>query len=295
MARPQGRQSLNVSLSHLVSMSRCLNVSASLLSQVSGLPSPASLALAVQGVACEDRDVEARGGGVERRGVDHGRAALPRGRMGSRHLGGSRPPRALFVRVPHRTHRLTEVAAVVALAEVARIEVEAPRVVREVRNRRRGPGVALRAGIVEARAATVAGSRKEDAPICISALARNEPPVDAVGCDPRGGAIADERFNLGTRRHAPRRAKVRRRRIMRRHKIGRRIDVASREKLSIFLFVGRTRCCKRTAAHLLTRARHPRHAGIVAGMDKVISQCPTAWRIPYRVAPPELVAVFLGL
>ena len=64
MARPQGRQSLNVSRSHLVSMSRCLNVSASLLSQVSGLPSPASLALAVQGVACEDRDVEARGRGA---------------------------------------------------------------------------------------------------------------------------------------------------------------------------------------------------------------------------------------
>ena len=102
----------------------------------------------------------------------------------------TRPPPALFVRIPHRTHRLTEVAAVVALAEGARIEVEAPRIVREVRIRRRGPGVAVRAGIVEARAATVAGSRKEDAPICISARARNEPPVDAVGCDPRGGAIA---------------------------------------------------------------------------------------------------------
>ena len=38
MARPQGRQSLNVSLSHPISMSRCLNVSASLKSQVSGLP-----------------------------------------------------------------------------------------------------------------------------------------------------------------------------------------------------------------------------------------------------------------
>ena len=38
LARPQGRQRLNVSLSHSVSMSRCLNVSASLRSQVSGLP-----------------------------------------------------------------------------------------------------------------------------------------------------------------------------------------------------------------------------------------------------------------
>ena len=40
MTRPQGRQSLNVSLSHPVSMSRCLNVSAGLGSQVSGLPLP---------------------------------------------------------------------------------------------------------------------------------------------------------------------------------------------------------------------------------------------------------------
>ena len=40
MSRPQGRQCLNVSLSHPVSMSRCLNVSASLLSQVSGLALP---------------------------------------------------------------------------------------------------------------------------------------------------------------------------------------------------------------------------------------------------------------
>ncbi len=40
LARPQGRQSLNVSLSHPVSMSRCLNVSAGLGSQVSGLSLP---------------------------------------------------------------------------------------------------------------------------------------------------------------------------------------------------------------------------------------------------------------
>ena len=59
----------------------------------------------------------------------------------------------------HRTDRLPVVAVVVVPVEVARIEVEVPRVVRIVRIRRRGPVVAVRAGVVEVRVVAVAGGR----------------------------------------------------------------------------------------------------------------------------------------
>ena len=59
----------------------------------------------------------------------------------------------------HRTDRLPVVAVVVVPVEVARIEVEVPRVVRIVRIWRRRPAVAVRAGVVEVRVVAVAGRR----------------------------------------------------------------------------------------------------------------------------------------
>ena len=108
----------------------------------------------------------------------------------------TRAIRALFGKFSERTHRPTEVTVVVAPAEIARIEVRVPRVVRTDRIRRRRPVVAVRASAAEVRAVAEAGSRKEDAPICISALARNKPPVHAVLGSPCGSAIVDEVLKL---------------------------------------------------------------------------------------------------
>ena len=71
---------------------------------------------------------------------------------------------------------------------------------------------------VEVRAGAVTGSRKEDAFVSVCALARDQSSVHTVGGYPLGDAIADERGELRIRRHAPRSAEMRRRRIMRRHK-----------------------------------------------------------------------------
>ena len=163
--------------------------------------------------------------------------------------------------------------------------------------RRRGPVVALRGGVVEVRGVAVAGGRKEDAPVRVSPRARHQSPLNAVG-DPRGGAIVDEVVVFLIRRHAPRGAEVRRRRVMRRHEIGGRVDPALRLKRRIVLVHCRTRCrrririWKRTVAHLFARARHPCHVVKAAGAFIPSS---SASGIPHRVAPPEVVAEFLRL
>ena len=146
-----------------------------------------------------------------------------------------------LVGVPHGADGLTVVAVVVILDEVARIEVEVPRIVRIDRIRRRGPVAAVQAGVVEVRVVAPAGSRKEDAPVRISPRARHQSPVNAVCSDPRGGAVVDECVELRVRRHSPRGAEMRRRRIVRRHEIASRVDPTLRLKNQISFVVGWTR------------------------------------------------------
>ena len=74
---------------------------------------------------------------------------------------------------------------------------------------------------------------------------------------------------------------MRRRRVILRHEVARRVDVAGRLELGRGLLVGRA-----VAALEGKRCASPgRHPVIVTRIA----------RIPHRVAPPEVVAVFLGL
>lgn len=85
---------------------------------------------------------------------------------------------------------------------------------------------AVRAGVVEVGVAAVAGSGKKDALRREGPLARHEPPVHAVARRPGRRAVADERVKLVGSRHPPRRAEVRRRRVVLRHEVARHVDVA---------------------------------------------------------------------
>ena len=76
--------------------------------------------------------------------------------------------------------------------EAARIEDEVPRVDGIVPRLRKGPVVAVRAGVVEVRVVAGTDGRKENAPVRIRALACNEPSIDAIPGRPSSGAIADE-------------------------------------------------------------------------------------------------------
>ena len=123
--------------------------------------------------------------------------------------------RALFGTISHRTHGETVATAATALVEIARIDVQEPRAARIARIRRRGPVVAARASEVEVRVVAEAGRGKEDALVGICALARKKSPINTVLGHPCGRAIANKRIELRSCRHPPRRAEMRRRRIVR--------------------------------------------------------------------------------
>ena len=88
---------------------------------------------------------------------------------------------------------MPDVAVAVAPKEVARREVEEPRVAGIVRMRRRGPEVAEQAEVVEeALAADATDGREENTSVRIRSLACDKPTIDAIPGRPSGGAIADE-------------------------------------------------------------------------------------------------------
>ena len=140
--------------------------------------------------------------------------------------------------------------------------------------------MAARAGVV-APVIDVASSRKKDAPIRIVALARHQSSVHAVGGCPCGCAIVDKRLNLIARRHAPCATPVYVRRVMFGHEIAGRVDIARRQKRRI----------------VFAQCRSGRTRNIERNTRSVLDRNPSASRvrIPHRVAPPEVVAVLLGL
>ena len=153
----------------------------------------------------------------------------------NRNESDTRAIRALLGKSSERTNRLPPVAVVAVPAEIARIEVQEPRAVRSVRTRRRGPVVAERAKAVEGGDGAVAGSGEKDALRRIRPLARHEPTINAVALRPGGRAVVDERLELRLRRHPPRGAEMRRRRVVRGHEVACRINVARRLKSRIAL------------------------------------------------------------
>ena len=90
----------------------------------------------------------------------------------------------------HGANRKTVVAAAAVVhAPVIRIEVEVPRVVRKARIERRGPIVAVAAGIKDLTTPTVAGSREEDA---ISIRSGELASIDAVQGRPLDGGFVEK-------------------------------------------------------------------------------------------------------
>ena len=146
--------------------------------------------------------------------------------------------------------------------------------------RRRGPIAAERADVGEGGPKGVASRREENAPVRVVALARDEPPADAIGGYPRCGAVAAEGVNFRTRRHAPRRTEMCRRRVVRRREVADRVNIALREKRRIvFAESGRVAVADREV-RCRAIARDP---SVVLAL------------VSHRVAPPETVAVVLWL
>ena len=106
--------------------------------------------------------------------------------------------------LPRRTHwsdRLAvAAAAVVAHADVARIEVEEPRVVRAAGVERTRPVAAVAACIDEAAIVTAAGSGKEE---CVAVGGGEQPTIHAVLLRPGDGCVVDQLLHLCLGGHAP--------------------------------------------------------------------------------------------
>ena len=138
--------------------------------------------------------------------------------------------RSLLGEPSDRTNGLPVDAVVVVRVAEARKETEVPREVAVARVRNGRPVVAERTGIEERSPKAVAGAREEDADGSVNTLATHFMPIDTILCRPRPVALAIKIIQFLFRRHAPRRAKVRRRRVMRRHEITGGINIACRQK-----------------------------------------------------------------
>ena len=100
--------------------------------------------------------------------------------------------RSLFGEPLDWANRITEVAAVVARAVVARIEVEAPRVVVVARAWNGRPVEAVRTGKVERSPEAVAGARQKNTFGNVSALATNLIPMHLIRRRPLPVTLAGE-------------------------------------------------------------------------------------------------------
>ena len=122
--------------------------------------------------------------------------------------------RSLFGEPLERTNRLHVVAVVVGVERPAatRIEVEAPRVVVRVRNRR--PIAAVRTCIAEESPKAVAGAGEKDTIRSIIALATNDISINSIHCRPSPITLAVKGIELLFRRHPPIAAPMIFRRIM---------------------------------------------------------------------------------